>query len=310
MNAAKTISVHIDVDSPIILSRFYGQHAVDYTDKQLEDFYKNTFQRAFTLFDEFNIKATFFCVGEELQRTPGIISIIKEAVERGHAIANHTYTHPFGLNTLSEEDIRTEVSKCNEVIKSITSVSPMGFRSPGVAVDTKVINIVQQEGMQYDSSAGWPLMAFLFKMVNLLSSKKLMNVGYGETNSRFRSKPYIPSDKNWKLKDTSHAKRFYEFPLPSTYLLLPFYQNLLLLFPTFIQNILISGNNSKHLTFLFHSIEFSSLQDDELPASVKKHPHVNIPYAEKLKSHRNLLKKKLKRRTPVLTETLIRNGQF
>lgn len=305
MNPAKTISIHVDVDSPIILSRFYGDDSVDYNDGQLELFYRNTFNRAFALFDEFNIKATFFCVGEELLKTPGIANIIREASERGHSIANHTYSHPFGINTLSTVDIIEEIIKCNDIVKSITSIAPVGFRAPGYAIDTKIINTLKEQGIKYDSSSGWPLMNFLFKMMKFINKRGKTRVGYGEANFLFKTEPYIPSYENWKEKDHFKKSSFYEFPLPTSYFLLPFYHNFLLLFPGLIQDVLIAGNTCRHLTYLFHIIEFSSSNDDDIPTAIHKHPHIHTAYAEKIIRHRNLLKKNLKIRTPILTENYI-----
>ena len=43
-----------------------------------------------------NVKATFFCVGQNIEKNP---SLFKEIVNNGHAIGNHTYKHEKGSNT-------------------------------------------------------------------------------------------------------------------------------------------------------------------------------------------------------------------
>ena len=40
--------------------------------------------------DRYNIKATFFCVGENVEKYPELFSLVRE---KGHALGNHTYNH-------------------------------------------------------------------------------------------------------------------------------------------------------------------------------------------------------------------------
>jgi peptidoglycan/xylan/chitin deacetylase (PgdA/CDA1 family) len=52
--------------------------------------------------DEFNAKATFFCVGQNIERNP---KIFEEVKYRGHAIGNHTYNHLSGWRSDNQEYI-------------------------------------------------------------------------------------------------------------------------------------------------------------------------------------------------------------
>ena len=98
-------SIHIDVDSPEVLANFYNKKLNNYSQSDLEEFYEVTFERMFKLFDEFNIKVTFFIVTKELENSEKISILLNKAIEKGHSIANHTYSHPFGLNELKDEEI-------------------------------------------------------------------------------------------------------------------------------------------------------------------------------------------------------------
>jgi hypothetical protein len=300
----KTISIHIDVDSPAILSRFYGHTASEYTLSDLETFYSKTFERAFSLFDEFGIKATFFCVGEEIAASESIRNVLKKAHKKGHSIANHTYTHPFGLNLLTDEEILKEITKCSDAIEQAISQKPSGFRVPGYALNTRIINILEENGIAYDSSAGWPLMHILFKFmyyVQKIRKKKALDVGYGETNSYFRKSPYIPHKDNWKKK-SAQKRTIKEFPLPASFGLLPFYCNLHATLPSPICNILLNASTHKHLTYLFHIIEFSSMHDDKIPKEILAHPNIQTSYNDKLPRYRNIIRQLLKKRIATLTE--------
>jgi peptidoglycan/xylan/chitin deacetylase (PgdA/CDA1 family) len=52
-----------------------------------------------------NLKATFFVVGRQVKKTPGLLRSI---VEEGHTIGNHTYDHA-DLSALSPEQMRREL---------------------------------------------------------------------------------------------------------------------------------------------------------------------------------------------------------
>jgi peptidoglycan/xylan/chitin deacetylase (PgdA/CDA1 family) len=55
------------------------------------------------LLDAHDIKATFFCVGDNVRKYPQIYNMV---LERGHAVGNHTYHHLQGLKVRKETYIR------------------------------------------------------------------------------------------------------------------------------------------------------------------------------------------------------------
>lgn len=72
--------------------------------------------------EKFNAKATFFCIGENVQKHPDIFKAIKEA---GHRIGNHTFNHLKGWNTPDETYI-SNTQKCNELVQSNLFRPPYG----------------------------------------------------------------------------------------------------------------------------------------------------------------------------------------
>jgi peptidoglycan/xylan/chitin deacetylase (PgdA/CDA1 family) len=62
---------------------------------------------------EHDAKATFFCVGENVDRYP---EICKRIVEEGHSLGNHTYNHLNGWQTDSLQYLRNTL-KADEVIR-------------------------------------------------------------------------------------------------------------------------------------------------------------------------------------------------
>lgn len=78
------------------------------------------------LFDRYNAKATFFLIGKHLRSCP---TLAKEIAERGHAIGNHTETHP-ALTFLSSQQMENELNRCDDAIISATGKKPAWMRPP------------------------------------------------------------------------------------------------------------------------------------------------------------------------------------
>ncbi len=296
------IYFHVDVDSPVVLAKFYGIENFPYDEKKLEAFYTTAFKRSNSFFESLGLKATYFCVGNELAN-PVNASVIKHTEQSGHAIANHTFNHPFGLCELSDEKIKEEISSCDKILQSITGKKPIGFRTPGYAVNTKIINTLEELGYKYDSSAGWPLMHAAIKTTALLKpiTGNKMQIGFGETNSGFKKDVYTPSAENWKRVSQS-ARTIKEIPLPHSFGILPLYNNIFLGLSPGKKKTLINNSSAKCFVFLFHSIEFCSADDDFVPKEIYKHPHVTKSVDEKLKNMTESVGLLLKRYTAGLTE--------
>jgi hypothetical protein len=296
------IYFHVDVDSPAVLAKFYGIGDLQYDEKHLESFYTTAFQRSNSFFESMGVKATYFCVGNELSNLNNR-EVIKQTELAGHAIANHTFNHPFGLCELSDEKIKEEIGSCDTILQSITGKKPKGFRTPGYAVNTKIINTLEELGYKYDSSAGWPLMHAAIKTTALLKpiTGNKMQIGFGETNSAFKNDVYTPSVKNWK-KRSGTGRSIQEFPLPHAFSVLPLYNNIFLGLSEGKKRMLINNSSSKCFVFLFHSIEFCSSGDEFIPKEIYKHPHVTKSVDEKLKSMKESVELLLKKYTAGLTE--------
>ena len=74
------------------------------------------------LLDEYGWKATFFCVGENVQRHP---ELYREILARGHRTGNHTFNHLRGTRCNTEEYV-DNVRKAAEYIDSPLFRPPHG----------------------------------------------------------------------------------------------------------------------------------------------------------------------------------------
>lgn len=71
---------------------------------------------------EYNAKATFFCVGENVKRNP---ELFNQIIDQGHSVANHSYNHLSGWKT-SNYSYFKNVLKANEIINSKLFRPPYG----------------------------------------------------------------------------------------------------------------------------------------------------------------------------------------
>jgi peptidoglycan/xylan/chitin deacetylase (PgdA/CDA1 family) len=71
---------------------------------------------------KYQVKATFFCVGENISKNPEIFSRIKN---EGHQIGNHTYNHIKGWKT-KQTDYIENVEKCEVLTQTKLFRPPYG----------------------------------------------------------------------------------------------------------------------------------------------------------------------------------------
>ena len=78
------------------------------------------------LLQRYNATATFFLIGQRVRAFP---DLAREIGLRGHAIGNHTETHP-SLTFLSGRRITEELERCDDAIVEATGKKPRWMRPP------------------------------------------------------------------------------------------------------------------------------------------------------------------------------------
>ncbi len=78
------------------------------------------------ILDRFEVKATFFCVGENVSRFPDVFDEVKR---RGHTVGNHTFNHLKGFEYSTDDYVRN-VKKASEFIDSRLFRPPHGQIKP------------------------------------------------------------------------------------------------------------------------------------------------------------------------------------
>lgn len=92
------------------------------------------------LLEKYNAKATFFMIGEQIEKYK---DIVKEVAYRGHEIGNHTFHH-HDLTSLGKEAIESELAKTDQCIREIVKQTPVSFRPPFMAWNETADQVARQ----------------------------------------------------------------------------------------------------------------------------------------------------------------------
>ena len=92
----------------------------------------------------YDIKATFFVVGDWAEKYPESVKALHDA---GHEVMSHSNHHDH-YNTLTAEQIIADVTASNERISASTGVTPTLIRCPYGEYDDHVISAIRSMGME------------------------------------------------------------------------------------------------------------------------------------------------------------------
>lgn len=90
-----------------------------------------------------DVRATFFLIGEFVRKQP---VLAREIAAAGHAIGNHTMTHPW-LSYQSAQRVRREMAEANAAIEDVIGREVKLFRPPHGARRPVVFRIADELGL-------------------------------------------------------------------------------------------------------------------------------------------------------------------
>ncbi|MDW8849585.1 polysaccharide deacetylase family protein [Flavobacterium sp. MMLR14_040] len=79
------------------------------------------------LLKKYNVKATFFCIGKNIETHP---EILKQVIAEGHLVGNHSYNHSPFFDFYNAKKIREEIEKTDALLEKYTSKKINFFRPP------------------------------------------------------------------------------------------------------------------------------------------------------------------------------------
>lgn len=79
------------------------------------------------LLKKYNAKATFFCIGKNIETHP---EILQKVINEGHLVGNHSYSHSKFFDFYNAEKITEELQKTDALLEKFTSKKINFFRPP------------------------------------------------------------------------------------------------------------------------------------------------------------------------------------
>ena len=83
--------------------------------------------RVLDILDSFGAKASFFVIGERVERHP---QLVRELLRRGHGVENHTHHHPKGFACRGPLGQWREIDRAQKAIEAACGQAPRFFRAP------------------------------------------------------------------------------------------------------------------------------------------------------------------------------------
>jgi len=140
----------VDVEDYFQVSAFAGSiDRSDWGNRPLR-VEKNT-HKLLDLFDEYQLKATFFVLGWVAERKN---DLVREIAKRGHEVACHGYSHQLVYNQ-SPSVFQEETARAKNILEDIIQQQVRGYRAASYSITEKsqwALDILAETGFVYDSS--------------------------------------------------------------------------------------------------------------------------------------------------------------
>jgi len=128
------------------------------------------------LLKKFNMKASFFCIGKNIEQNP---EIFRKIIEEGHMVGNHTFSHTRKIGFLRTHQIIEEIIKCNNIAFNIGGISLNTFRPPFGIINPKVKRALERTGHQV---IGWNVRSYdaVLSSKNFILKRIIKNIKPGD----------------------------------------------------------------------------------------------------------------------------------
>jgi peptidoglycan/xylan/chitin deacetylase (PgdA/CDA1 family) len=100
-------------------------------------------QTLIDILGKYKVKATFFVVGDWVERYPESVRALAEA---GHEVMNHSDDHAH-FSRRTAQEIKDNVTACSDRLEAVTGVRPTLFRCPYGEYDDHVITALEGMGI-------------------------------------------------------------------------------------------------------------------------------------------------------------------
>jgi peptidoglycan-N-acetylglucosamine deacetylase len=280
-------AVSIDLDP---ISCYYRIHGLGPHPPALADvILRRALPRYLDVLHAHQVRATFFVVAANLTggsaAAQSARALIRELVDAGHEVANHTFSHPYELARLPRARLAEEIGQAHDVLAEAAGVAPVGFRAPGYAMSPAILEELEARGYEYDSSA-FPAPAYYAAKAAVMGGLRLIGRRSGAVLCDPRTllapaEPYRPDPAApWRRGSST----LIEIPLAVTPVLrLPVIGTSLLIAPAWLRDRWIDSMRGRTLFSLgLHGIDLIDADLDGVPAPlVARQPDLSSSLGKK-----------------------------
>ncbi|WP_309238253.1 polysaccharide deacetylase family protein [Actinoplanes aureus] len=105
----------------------------------------NETPKILALLDKYQVKAVFCLVGTQAERHP---DLVRQIVEAGHALCNHTWDHDLTIGKKKADQIRADLDRTNAAIRAAVPDAEIPyFRAPGGNFTGRLVSVAYQDRM-------------------------------------------------------------------------------------------------------------------------------------------------------------------
>ena len=105
---------------------------------------------------KYNIKALFFCVGENIKKHP---DLIEKIIAEGHMVGNHSYSHK-NITFRGRAKIDEEIQLCTDATQKVIDVRPVYFRPPHGRFNLRTNSFMKKHQL---TNVMWSLLTYDYK---------------------------------------------------------------------------------------------------------------------------------------------------
>lgn len=263
--------------------------------------------RAVALFERLGLRVTWFVIGRDLEPGPGgdhgeaAARLLAARARAGDELGNHSYSHPYALARLPPPEQRTELVRCDAVLRERCGARVRGFRSPGYDLSPALTAALVELGYSYDSSV-FPTPPYYLAKAAVLAGQRVVGRRSGAVLTEPRAllaprQPYLlDSQRPWRRG----SGPLVELPIAVTpRLRLPVIGTSILLAPRWGWRPLLDALVFDPVVNLeLHGLDFADAAEDELPRElVARQPELRLPWRAKVERLADCLRVLARHRT-------------
>ena len=285
-----TVSIGVDVDS---LWHYYRIHGLD--ESQASDHaWSHGVPRFIELFNDLNIPATFYCVAEDIERSPACHNALIDLAQNDFEIGNHSWRHPYALTQLTVEESSKEIVEGKHRLEAVIDQGVVGFRAPGYHTSSSLHHPLVESGHRYESSA-FPCAPYYLAKAMVMGGMRLLGRRSQSIlgSPRLLAAPHQPylagPCSPYRQARITEGPQLAHFPI-SVWYGLPLIGTLFALLGPRLSHYLGLAvarslrSRPRHLTLEFHAADLLSLTEDRLDPLLRVQPDLKKTLAHKRES--------------------------